>query len=297
MRNQPQDNYIRGVLMIIMSAFCFACMNVCIRFAGDLPSIQKSFFRNLVAAVFAGIIIIKNNHSSEPVSLRIPKEARPALFLRCAFGTVGILCNFYAVDHLLVADASILNKLSPFFAVIFSYFLLKEKILPFQAACIFSAFLGCLFIVKPGFHNAALLPALIGVCGGLGAGIAYTMVRKLGMMKIKGPVIVFYFSLFSCLFVTPWIVMDFAPMTWHQIFTLLLTGLFAAGGQFAITAAYTYAPAKKISIFDYSQIIFAAVLGFALFGEIPDGYSFLGYALVIGASAVMFWYNCRQKAS
>ena len=97
MRNQPQDNYIRGVLMIIMSAFCFACMNVCIRFAGDLPSIQKSFFRNLVAAVFAGIIIIRNNRSTEPVSLRIPKEARAALILRCAFGTVGILCNFYAV--------------------------------------------------------------------------------------------------------------------------------------------------------------------------------------------------------
>lgn len=296
MHNKPKDNYIRGVLMILMSAFCFACMNVCIRLSGDLPSMQKSFFRNLVAAVFAGIIILKRRRESQPVSLHIPKEARPALILRCAFGTVGILCNFYAVDHLLVADASILNKLSPFFAVIFSYFLLKEKIHPFQAACIFSAFCGCLFIVKPGFHNTALLPALIGVCGGLGAGIAYTMVRKLGTMKIKGPVIVFYFSLSSCLFVIPWICMDFAPMTLRQILALLLTGLFAAGGQFAITAAYTYAPAKKISIFDYSQIIFAAVLGFALFGEIPDRYSFLGYALVIAASLMMFLYNCRQEA-
>ncbi len=296
MHNKPKDNYIRGVLTILMSAFCFACMNVCIRLSGNLPSMQKSFFRNLVAAVFAGIIILKRRRGSQLVSLHIPKEARPALILRCVFGTVGILCNFYAVDHLLVADASILNKLSPFFAVIFSYFLLKEKILPFQAACIFSAFCGCLFIVKPGFHNAALLPALIGVCGGLGAGIAYTMVRRLGTMKVKGPVIVFYFSLFSCLFVTPWIVMDFALMTLGQTMTLLLTGLFAAGGQFAITAAYTYAPAKKISIFDYSQIIFAAILGFALFGEIPDRYSFIGYALVIGASLMMFLYNCRREA-
>ncbi len=295
MHNQPKDNYIRGVLMIIMSAFCFACMNVCIRLSGDLPSMQKSFFRNLVAAFFAGIIILKNNHSTQSVSLRIPKEAQLTLILRCVFGTVGILCNFYAVDHLLVADASILNKLSPFFAVIFSYFLLKEKILPFQAACIFSAFCGCLFIVKPGFHNTALLPALIGVCGGLGAGIAYTMVRKLGTMNIKGSVIVFYFSLFSCLFLTPWIIINFAPMTPNQILTLLMTGLFAAGGQFAITAAYTYAPAKKISIFDYSQIIFAAVLGFVLFHELPDKYSFLGYTLVIAASLMMFLYNCQRK--
>ncbi len=52
--------------------------------------------------------------------------------------------------------------------------------------------------------------------------------------------------------------------------TLMMAGLFAAGGQFTITAAYTYAPAGKISIFDYSQIIFATLLGFFLFGEIPD---------------------------
>ena len=125
--------------------------------------------------------------------------------------------------------------------------------------------------------------------------IAYTMVRKLGTMNIKGSVIVFYFSLFSCLFLTPWIVINFAHMTLNQILTLLMTGLFAAGGQFAITAAYTYAPAKKISIFDYSQIIFAAVLGFALFHELPDKYSFLGYALVIAASLMMFLYNCQRK--
>ena len=89
-----------------------------------------------------------------------------------------------------------------------------------------------------------------------GAGIAYTMVRVLGTHGIKGPVIVFYFSVFSCVAVLPWILKDYAPMRLGQLGTLLLAGLFAAGGQFTITAAYTYAPARKISIFDYSQIIF-----------------------------------------
>ena len=297
MRNGQQDHYIRGVLCIIMSAFCFACMNVCIRLAGDIPSVQKSFFRNLVAAFFAGAIILKSMHAKEPISLHVQKNARLPLVMRCIFGTVGILCNFYAVDHLIVADASILNKLSPFFAVIFSWLLLKEKILPFQAACIFAAFGGCLFIVKPGFQNTELFPALIGVCGGLGAGIAYTMVRKLGTMGVKGPVIVFYFSLFSCLLVSPWILIHFVPMTLQNTAALLMTGLCAAGGQFSVTAAYTYAPAKKISIYDYSQIIFAAVLGFAFFGEIPDMYSFIGYALVIAASLMMFLYNHRKGES
>lgn len=281
-----KENYVKGMLMIILSAFCFACMNVCVRLAGDLPSMQKSFFRNLVAAVLAIAIVRKQN-----IPLKVEREHWPALALRCIFGTLGILCNFYAVDHLLVADASILNKLSPFFAILFSWLLLKEKLNLVQAGCVLLAFTGCLFVVKPGFQNAAFTSALIGVCGGLGAGIAYTMVRVLGTHGVKGPVIVFYFSLFSCLAVLPWLVIDYVPMTVRQLATLFLTGLFAAGGQFSITAAYTHAPARRISIFDYSQIIFATGLGFLLFGEIPDQYSFAGYGLIIAASLGMFIYN------
>ncbi len=283
-----EENYIKGMLMIITSAFCFACMNVCVRLAGDIPSVQKSFFRNLVAAAFAGVLLFKSH--THPV---VSKKHWGALFFRCLFGTMGILCNFYAVDHLLVADASILNKLSPFFAILFSFLLLKEKITAYQAGCVLLAFAGCLFVVRPGFQNAALTPALIGVCGGLGAGIAYTMVRILGTRGVKGSVIVFYFSVFSCIAVLPWIFFNYTPMSLRQFVTLLMAGLFAAGGQFTITAAYSCAPARKISIFDYSQIIFASALGFLLFGEIPDAYSLTGYTLIILASLGMFLYNQR----
>ena len=278
------------MIMIILSAFFFSCMNVSVRLAGDLPSVQKSFFRNLVAAVFAAIILLRKHTAPN-----VQKSQWLPLFLRCTFGTLGILCNFYAIDHLLVADASILNKLSPFFAIIFSILLLKEKISPTQGLCVLLAFVGCLFVVKPGFHNAALIPALIGVCGGLGAGIAYTMVREMGTHGVKGPVIVFYFSCFSCVVVIPWIVFHYQPMTLQQLLTLFLAGLFAAGGQFTITAAYTYAPAGKISIFDYSQIIFATLLGFILFSEIPDTYSLIGYTLIILASVGNFIYNSKKQ--
>lgn len=283
-----QENYMKGMVMIILSAFFFACMNISVRLAGDIPSFQKSFFRNLVAVIFAGVILLKNHEIP-----KVKKQYWGPLFLRCAFGTMGILCNFYAIDHLLVADVSILNKLSPFFAIIFSFLLLKEKITPVQGFAVLLAFTGCLFVVKPGFANAALLPALIGVCGGLGAGIAYTMVRVLGTHGVRGPVIVFYFSLFSCLVILPFVLMNYTPMSAGQLGTLLMAGLFAAGGQFTITAAYTYAPAGKISIFDYSQILFATLLGFFLFGEIPDKYSFIGYGLILLASLGMFVYNMR----
>lgn len=186
-----------------------------------------------------------------------------------------------------------LNKMSPFFAVFFSYFILKEKITLFQASAVTGAFLGSLFVIKPSFANADFIPALMGLCGGIGAGIAYTYVRKLGNIGTKGPSIVAFFSLFSCVVTLPYMILDFHPMTWQQLGFLLLAGVSAAGGQFSITAAYCYAPAKEISVYDYSQIIFSALLGWAVFGQMPDGYSFLGYFIIIAMAVLMFLYNTK----
>ena len=106
----------------------------------------------------------------------------------------------------------------------------------------------------------------------------------------ESSLIVFYFSAFSCLFVLPYLIFDYTPMTGKQLVTLD-GGLFCSRRSLEITAAYTYAPAGKISIFDYSQIIFATLLRFFLFGEIPDCYSFIGYGLIILTSLGMFAYN------
>lgn len=279
----------KGILLMICSAFCFALMSAFVRLSGDLPSVQKSFFRNLVAAVFAAILLFKDKNPQ-----KLDKKSLGFLLLRSFFGTVGILCNFYAVDHLLLADASILNKMSPFFAILCSYFLLKEKVPLKKLLLVFGAFLGTLFVIKPSFGNADFLPSLLGLLGGFAAGFAYTCVRKLGTMGVKGPFIVFFFSLFSCLSVLPYLLFHFVPMSGKQVLFLLLAGLAASGGQFSITSAYTFAPARDISVFDYSQIIFSSALGFFLFGQIPDGWSFLGYGIIILMAVLMFFMN-REK--
>ena len=89
-------------------------------------------------------------------------------------------------DRLVLADASILNKMSPFFAILGSLLILKEKISPKKAIIVLTAFIGCLFVIKPTFRNAELIPSLIGLLGGFGAGMAYTMVHKLGQEKVEG---------------------------------------------------------------------------------------------------------------
>lgn len=279
----------KGVLCIVVSAFCFAFMNAFVRLSGDLPSVQKSFFRNFVAFFFALIILVRSKEK-----INVTKESVPYLLLRSIFGTLGILCNFYAVDHLVLSDASMLNKMSPFFTILFSFLFLKERLTAFQTVSVIIAFLGSLFIIKPTFTNMDLIPSLLGLLGGIGAGAAYTMVRKLGSLGVKGPFVVFFFSGFSCVTTLPFLIINFEPMTWVQLLMLLGAGLAAAGGQFSITAAYYYAPAREISVYDYSQIIFSALLGFILFEQIPDALSFLGYVIIIGVAVVMFWYNNRK---
>lgn len=279
-----------GIVYIITSAFCFAFMNAFVRLAGDLPSTQKSFFRNFVALIFASIILIKNK-----IPFKVQHKSNvPALLVRAGLGTVGILCNFYAIGHLVLADASMLNKMSPFFVIIFSFIFLKERLTFFQGAAVFTAFIGSLFIIKPSF-NMEMFPAFLGLVGGMCAGAAYTAVRYLGNHGEKNPFIVAFFSAFSCLTTLPFLIFDYHPMTGYQLLSLMGAGLAAAGGQFSITAAYTKAPAKEISVYDYSQIIFATILGFFLFGDVPDIYSVIGYVIIIAMAVLMFFYNTKRQ--
>lgn len=278
-----------GVFYIILSAFCFALMNTFVRLSGDLPTIQKSFFRNFVAVIFAFIVLKKNR-----IPLRWQKGNLKFHIIRATAGTLGILCNFYAIDRLVLADASMLNKMSPFFAIIFSLIFLKEKVAIFQALAVITAFIGSLFIIKPSFTGMEFIPGLMGFLGGMGAGAAYTAVRHLGNRGEKGAFIVFFFSAFSCVTTLPYLIFNFHPMEMKQFIFLIFAGLSAAGGQFTITAAYCHAPAKEISVYDYSQIIFAALIGFLVFKQTPDIFSIIGYITIISAAVVMFIYNQRR---
>ena len=296
-------NKNKGILFIILSALGFAFMSLFVKLAGDLPSMQKSFFRNLVSLFFAFYIIKKSK-----IGFKFKKENLLLLILRATFGTLGIVLNYYAIENLILSDATMLNKLSPFFVIIFSFIILKEKIKLWQILSILIAFLGSLFIINPNLIIGLLnnnvptsslnsFPALVGFLGAMCAGLAYTMVRFLSLRGEKGPFIVFFFSCFSCLAILPFIIFNFSPMSVSQTIYLLLAGLFASLGQFAITAAYANAPAKEISIFDYSQIIFSGILGYIVFNQTPDIYSFIGYFIICSVAIFMFFMNNKNKVT
>ncbi len=279
---------MQGIFYIILAGLFFSFMTFFVKYSGDLPTVQKAFFRNAVAMIVSFVMLLRTEEK-----LHIKKSSWPGLLMRSLSGTTGMIFNFYAIDRLGLADSNILNKLSPFFAIVMSIFILKEKVNKVEWLCVAVAFTGAVFVIKPSLQITSVY-GLIGLLGGLGAGIAYTFVRKLGKMGERGPVIVMFFSTFSCLVTLPFLIVNYVPMSGKQWMYLLLAGASATGGQLSITKAYTKAPAKEISVFDYSQIIFAAILGFIFFHEVPDVYSLIGYILIIGIAVFKWWYGTRE---
>lgn len=278
------NNKTKGIIYIIISAFGFATMGIFVKLSGDIPSIEKTFFRNIVSLVFAFVLTLINKESFFG-----KRENQKYLLGRSILGTIGIVASFYAIDNLVLSDSAMLNKLSPFFVIIFSLIFLKEKIKTSQVIALILAFLGSLFIIKPGFSSNTF-PSLIGLASAVFAGGAYTFVRFLGNRE-KYYTIVFYFSFVSIITLLPFMIFVYKPLTLTQLLYLMGAGTFASIAQFSLTAAYKYAPASEISIYDYTQILFAALFGLFIFNEIPDQWSIIGYTLIISASIGIFLYN------
>lgn len=274
----------KGIILLLLSSLGFSLMALFVKLSGDVPTVQKTFIRNVVSMVIAFWFVI---HYKERFFGK--RENQKYLLLRSALGMIGVLLNFYAIDHLFLSDADMLNKMSPFITIIFAAIFLREYVLRFQIVSIVIAFIGTLFIIKPTF-NLDVIPSVAGVLSAVFAGGAYTVLRVLGNRE-KFYTVVFYFSAFTTVTLLPFVILFYEPMTTEQWVYLLAAGLFATVGQFGITVAYKYAPPKDISIFFYSTVVFSGILGILFFGEIPDLLSLLGYIAIFGASFYMFMRN------
>lgn len=274
----------KGIVLLLLSSLGFSLMALFVKLSGDVPTVQKTFMRNVVSMVIAFWFVI---HYKERFFGK--RENQKYLMLRSALGMIGVLLNFYAIDHLFLSDADMLNKMSPFITIIFAAIFLREYVLRFQVVSIVIAFFGTLFIIKPTF-NLDVIPSIAGVLSAVFAGGAYTVLRVLGNRE-KFYTVVFYFSAFTTITLLPFVILFYEPMSTEQWVYLLAAGLFATVGQFGITVAYKYAPPKDISIFFYSTVVFSGILGILFFGEIPDLLSLLGYIAIFGASFYMFKRN------
>ncbi|GMQ56515.1 DMT family transporter [Vallitalea sediminicola] len=281
------DNKPKAVLFMLISAIAFALMQTMVKLAGDIPTFEKVLFRNLVSLFVALSVIYR---TKTPMFGK--KENQKYLLGRSLLGLGGVVFYFYAINNLIMADAAMLNKLSPFFVTIFACIFLKEKLNKIQIPSLIIVFIGAMLIIKPEF-SFEVLPAGAGLLSAICAGAAYTIVRSL-KNKENPSTIVFYFSFVSVIVMIPLTIMNFQMPTGMQWVYLIGTGVFAAMGQYGLTFAYKYAPASEVSIYNYTTIIFAAIMGFLVWGELPDWLSLLGSILIIVTAVVAFIYQNKR---
>jgi drug/metabolite transporter (DMT)-like permease len=278
------DNRPKAVALMLISAFAFSIMSAMVKLSGDIPIFEKVFFRNLIGLIIA-YIMVKNSKAR----LFGKRENQKYLFFRSILGLLGVILNFYALRYLVLSDASMLNKISPFFVTLFAIMFLKEKITKVHIPTLIIVFLGALLIIKPQF-NLAVMPSLAGFVSAMFAAGAYVLIRFLSGRE-KSATIVFYFTFISVIAMFPLMILNYQKPTILQFAFLVGTGIFAAIDQFALTNAYRYAPAGEVSIYNYLSIIFSAIIGFIIWSEVPDFLSVIGTLIIIAVAIFIYVYN------
>ena len=274
---------------MILSATLFSIMSAFVKLSGDLPFLEKALFRNIVSLIIAFSIIKRKG-----ISLWGERKNRKMLILRSLAGSLGLIFYFYSIDRLILSDSSMLNKLSPFFVVLFAWIFLKTKIKTFQIFSLALALTGSILIIKPGFHFSSTFPAIVGLGSAVMAGLAYVIVSYLGD-KENSYTIVFYFSLVSTIICFPFLFIDPVIPSFVQVLLLLGAGTAAAGGQIFLTLSYKSAPPVEVSIYQYSQIVASGILGIFLFAELPDTYSLIGYLLIFTGGYLMYILGKKES--
>ncbi|MCY6355590.1 DMT family transporter [Clostridium sp. ZS2-4] len=280
----------KAVMYMLLSSISFSFMNVMIKGSGDIPMFERMFFMNGASLIFTYILARKNKKN-----LFGQKESRKYLISRALFGYLALVTNFYAISNLVLADSSILNKLSPFFVIIFAFIFLKEDLSKVHILILLLVFLGAILVVRPKF-NLEILPAFSGVLSAVFSGVAYTLLRFLGD-KEDFSTILFYFSLVSIIGTFPIMIITYKIPNFIQIIMLAVMGIFWIGGQSYMTLAYKFAPAGEISIYSYSTIVFSTLLGLVVFKEYPDILSIIGGGLIISAGGINFYYGKGKTKS
>jgi drug/metabolite transporter (DMT)-like permease len=275
--------------MILASIF-FASLVIIVRRLRILPTFEILFFQCLLSMIFMPLLLKKNN-------VPLIGKNRIALFLRGFFSFSSLAFYYYALQNMNIASAVTLLQLSPFFIVILSAFFLKEKINRYQIPIILLAFTGALFIVKPVF-GFDYVPALFGILAAFLAGSGQVMIRHLRLSNHPFVVINYLIYTMALLSLFFQICMgNFVMPTKFMLPDLFILGLLYFFGQIAITLAYFHLPASLVSLYKYSQILFATILGFIFFFELPDMLSFLGAALIIISGYLNYKFNFNKLNS
>lgn len=275
-RSSRAHHYPLAALHVSGAALAFSAMGACVKVvSAELPVIVTVFFRSLFGLIAVLPLLPRLGHRSLG-------SRRPGLHVgRAAAGLTAMSCYFFAISRLPLSDAVLLSFAAPLFIPWIARLWLREPVARGLGAAAAIGFAGIALILKPdgGLLNTG---AMAGVAAGLFAAVAMVCVRRLTYTEPTTRVVFYYSVICTALSALPlpWFWQTPDPSAW-----LLLAGmgLFATTGQLLLTRGYSLAPASRVGPFSYLAVVFAALLGWGLWGEVPDLFSALGTLLVCSA--------------
>ena len=269
-----KDNYKTGILLMVTSSIGMSLMTVIIKYIRQLPLMEIVLFRSISTIVIIPIMLRKKNIS-------IYGNNKIFLLLRGFFGTIDIIAMFYAYTKLPLTVAIAIQQLSPFFVIILSNIFLKEKLYAHQIPILLVAFTGGLMVIKP-YRRIDLFPAMICLLGTIFISLSHVTLRYLRLTDHS--LVIVNYSAFITSLTSLAILLKQGNIVIPKLIdlTILISlGLIGLFSQITLTKSYQMAQASLVSLYSYSQIIFASIFGFLFFKEFPDLLSLSGACLIV----------------
>ncbi len=268
---------VQGALYMTAAALGFSLMNVIIRVvAEEMDPLQIAFFRNFFAVIFMLPWLLRAGAEGL-------KTDRLGLHIwRAALGLAAMTCWFYSLSLLPLAEAVALNFTVPLFATVGAALVLGEIVRARRWSATIVGFLGVLIIVRPGFAEVTW-PMALPILAAAVMAAATLVVKSLSETDSPAAIVLYMnliltpLSLIPALFVWVW-------PSWSALGLLALLGGLAAAAHLCLTRSYTKADASAVMPFDYTRLPFVAALGFLLFGEVPDLWTWAGGAVIAAAA-------------
>ena len=281
-----RDRPLIGIACKVAATLLFSLMFAAIRWLGPyFPVGEIVFFRSTLGVP---VIVAMAYATGGPVLLRTKRIDSHAL--RSIAGTIAMFCNFAAYTYLPLADATAISFAAPLFVVILAALMLAERVHIYRWSAVLVGFVGVLIIASPeaSLSRSALYGALFALTGAGLTAVAMIFLRRMSAYE-HSITIAFYFMLTSAAVSLTTLAFGWNwPSPWEAVI-LVLTGLSGGVGQLFLSFSYRYGEASVLAPFDYAAMIWAVVLGYFLFGELPAAQVWLGGAIVIAAGLLILW--------
>ena len=267
----------RGALLVSLGSLTLVVMAGVVKVLGQrLPSFEILFFRSFVGLLFVLPLFVHDPW--EPFRTR----NQIGHFARGAWSAVGNGCFFWTITHLLLADAMALQFSRPLFMIPLAVLFLGETAGWRRIAVTLVGFVGILLYARP-FTGGFDAGVFVGALGALGGGMVLICIKQLARTE-PTRVIMFYYALWNIILGLPFALWDWTTPTWPELALLIVVGFLGISGQSLMTTGFTIGQTTALVPLDYFRIVYAAIFAWALFGELPDIWSYAGMAVIISSS-------------